>query len=331
VVIRREPKQELLEPTVFARLRLEVISQLRSHAGVALYEICTRYKDIGRTARQAWRWWYPVLSGNPPSEKSAKLEYRIFKRDTLKPAIAEVNAITDIDVELVEHKQGRFISEIQFRISPKKQAALNLSRPPQPVDMALIARAQQLGVGDDAAEDMVGTHGEDAFRAGLDSLERRLGSAYPEPLRDPTRYLRALMPAEAAKVQKRAVEHDAAVAALADPQSPASREMQAKRSERWLSEWTRRRQEKCATDIEALSAEGQKELEAGLLQALHARNAHPSLIKRLVASGWQHPMVRHEMLRYFGAANYGEGWDKPSAEQLLAIAVEMGEDREAPR
>ena len=324
-------KQELLEPTVFARLRLEVISQLRSHAGVALYEICTRYKDIGRTARQAWRWWYPVLSGNPPSEKSAKLEYRIFKRDTLKPAIAEVNAITDIDVELVEHKQGRFISEIQFRISPKKQAALNLSRPPQPVDMALIARAQQLGVGDDAAEDMVGTHGEDAFRAGLDSLERRLGSSYPEPLRDPTRYLRALMPAEAAKVQKRAVEHDAAVAALADPQSPASREMQAKRSERWLSEWTRRRQEKCAADIEALSAEGQKELEAGLLQALHARNAHPSLIKRLVASGWQHPMVRHEMLRYFGAANYGEGWDKPSAEQLLAIAVEMGEDREAPR
>ena len=129
-------KQELLEPTVIARLRLEVISQLRSHAGVALYEICTRYKDIGRTARQAWRWWYPVLSGNPPSEKSAKLEYRIFKRDTLKPAIAEVNAITDIDVELVEHKQGRFISEIQFRISPKKQAALNLSRPPQPVDMA---------------------------------------------------------------------------------------------------------------------------------------------------------------------------------------------------
>ena len=188
-------KQELLEPTVFARLRLEVISQLRSHAGVALYEICTRYKDIGRTARQAWRWWYPVLSGNPPSEKSARLEYRIFKRDTLKPAIAEVNAITDIDVELVEHKQGRFTSEIQFRIAPKRQVSLNLARPPQLVDMALISRAQQLGVADETAEAMVGAHGEDAFRAGLDALERRLASTLRPPtvaerLRNPWRRFR---------------------------------------------------------------------------------------------------------------------------------------------
>ena len=35
----------------------EIISQLRSHAGIALYEICARYKDIGRTSRQAWAWW----------------------------------------------------------------------------------------------------------------------------------------------------------------------------------------------------------------------------------------------------------------------------------
>ena len=45
------------DPAVFARLRLEIITQLRSHAGVVLYEICTRYKDVGRTARQPWRWW----------------------------------------------------------------------------------------------------------------------------------------------------------------------------------------------------------------------------------------------------------------------------------
>jgi hypothetical protein len=324
-------KQELLEPTVFARLRLEVISQLRSHAGVALYEICTRYKDIGRTARQAWRWWYPVLSGNPPSEKSERLEYRIFKRDTLKPAIAEVNAITDIDVELVEHKEGRFISEIQFRIAPKRQASLGLgvNRPPQPVDMALIARARQLGVGDEAAEAMAAAHGDDAFRAGLDSLERRLASTFPGPLRDPTRYLRALMPAEASRAQTRAAEQEAAgqPAAL----EAAAREQQDKRSARWLAEWTRRRHEQCAADIEALSPERQQELVQALQQALSERQAHPSITKRLAASGWQHPMVRHEMLRYFGTATYGEGWDKPRAEDLLAIAIEMGEEREARR
>jgi len=324
-------KQELLEPTVFARLRLEVISQLRSHAGVALYEICTRYKDIGRTARQAWRWWYPVLSGNPPSEKSERLEYRIFKRDTLKPAIAEVNAITDIDVELVEHKDGRFISEIQFRIAPKRQASLELGagRPPQPVDMTLMARARQLGVGDDVAEAMAADHGDDALRAGLDSLERRIASTFPGPLRDPARYLKALMPAEASRVQRRAAERDAATqpAAL----EGASREQQDKRSARWLAEWTRRRHEQCAAAIEALGRDRQQELVQGLLQVLHDRQAHPSMTKRLATTGWQHPLVRHEMLRYFGAATYGDGWDKPRAEDLLAIAIELGEERDAGR
>ena len=323
-------KQELLQPTVFARLRLEIISQLRSHAGVALYEICTRYKDIRRTARQPWRWWYPVLSGNPKSEKSDRLEYRIFKRDTLKPAIAEINAITDIEIELIEHKQGRVIDEIQFLIGVKKQASLTLAQP-RPVDMGLIVRAQNLGISDSVAESLVEDHGEDAFRAGLDSLERRIASSFPEPLRDPVRYLRALMPAEVAKAQKRIDEEARTAAAKADPQSPESRDKQAKRQARWLAEWIRRRQEQCASDIASLSSERQQALIADLLAHLESRGAHPSVSKRLRTSGWQHPMVRHEMLKFFGVATYGEAWDKPTAAQLLAIAAELGEERDAAR
>jgi len=318
-------KQELLEPTVFARLRLEVISQLRSHAAVALYEICTRYKDIGQTARQEWRWWVPVLSGNPVTEKSARLEYRIFKRDTLKPAVAEINAITDLEIELVEHKQGRAIGEIQFRIRHRRQASLPLSTPPQPVDLALITRAQRLGVPDDAAEAMAQDFGDEAFRAGLDSLERRLAISFPEPLRDPARYLRALMPGEAAKARKRADDVAAHAAERADAVGPAGRELQEKRRARWLAEWTRRQHEKVFSAIGSLSPEAQKALEEGLLAELQARPAHPSILKRLATSGWQHPMVRQEMLRFYGDAVHGERWDQPSAEQLLAIAAELGE------
>jgi hypothetical protein len=319
-------KQELLQPTVFARLRLEVISQLRSHAGVALYEICTRYKEIGRTARQAWRWWQPVLSGNPPTEKSARQEYRIFKRDTLKPAVAEINAITDIEVELVEHKQGRFIDEIQFRIQPKKQASLALGQPPKPVDMGLIMRARRLGVADEAAEALCQEHGDQAFSAALDSLERRIASNFPEPLRDPLRYLRALMPAEAIKALRVVASRAEDVAARDDPQSPAARDLQAKRQARWLAEWVDRRREELAAEIAGLSAEAQAELVHELLRDMERRNTHPSIRKRLQTSGWQHPMVRHEMIRFYAAAAHGEGWDRPSAEQLLAIAAELAED-----
>ena len=319
-------KQELLQPTVFARLRLEVISQLRSHAGVALYEICTRYKDIGRTSRQAWRWWQPVLSGNPTSERSERQEYRIFKRDTLKLAVAEVNAITDIEVELVEHKQGRFIDEIQFKIQPKKQASILLWQAPKPVEMGLIERARRLGVADEVAETLCQDHGDAAFSAALDALDRRIATNFPEPLRDPARYLRALLPAEGHKARLQAANRAVDVSARDDPQSPAARELQARRQARWLAEWLNRRREQMADEVAGLSAQAQADLVIELLADMDRRKVHPSLRKRLHTSGWQHPMVRSEMIRFYATAVHGAGWDQPSAEQLLAIAAEIPED-----
>lgn len=364
-------KQELLQPTVFARLRLEIISQLRSHAGVALYEICTRYKDIGRTARQAWRWWQPVLSGNPPSEKTAKLEYRIFKRDTLKPAIAEVNALTDIEVELVEHRQGRFVDELQFRIQPRRAAA---APGPRPVDVELVARATRLGVDEDAAEQLLERHGDAAFGPALDALAQRVANAWPEPLRNPTRYLRALLPGVPAaasdadapppaprartRATGRAIAEqrpapEAAASGLhasgrppadrpsdgaAAPPSaaasaptplvddPALRQAQARRQARWTAEWLRRRRERLLAELDALHAERLAELAAALAEDLERRAVHPTLRKRLATSGWRHPLVQGEMLRFYATGAHGEHWDRPPPHELLAIAAELGAD-----
>ncbi|HSI49700.1 MAG TPA: replication initiation protein [Ideonella sp.] len=344
-------KQELLEPTVFARLKLEVISQLRSHAGIALYEICTRYKDVGRTSRQHWRWWRPVLSGQPESERTAKLEYRIFKRDTLKLAIAEVSSITDLEVELVEHKEGRFISEIQFLIRQKLQSALPLRHPPDAVDLSLVVRARELGVDEDKAEELLLQHGAEAMRGGLGLLAQRAGSEFPGPLRDPYRYLRSLMPsevaratavAEAQKAQEegkarlvagqavlrepaREANREGEGASRAEPRGSEGRELQARRQSRWAEEWIRRRREQVAADIAALSAEAQAELAADLLVDMEARQVHPSIRKRLQTSGWQHPLVLPEMLRYFAQGSLGDNWDQPTPQQLLQVAAELGD------
>jgi hypothetical protein len=315
-------KQELLEPTVFARLRLEIISQLRTHAGVVLYEICTRYKDVGRTSRQAWRWWYPVLSGNPPSDKLERLEYRIFKRDTLKPAIAEVNAITDLEIELVEHKQGRFVDQIQFLIGQKKQNVLPLSHSHEPVDLAMVEQAQRLGVSEEMVEALVDAHGQERVVASLVMLAKRAASAFPEPLRDPHRYLRALLQSDSDKAAVPAAT--TAPAETREALDIGQRELQARRRTRWQMEWTRRAHERCAQAIEALSTDTQRTMEQSLLEALQRRQVHPSIVKRLSTSGWQHPMVRQEMLKHFGEANYGIGWDQPTTDQLLEIASELG-------
>ena len=307
-------KQELLEPTVFARLKLEVISQLRSHAAIALYEICMRYRDVGRTARQPWRWWRPVLSGQPESERTAKLEYRIFKRDTLKPAIAEVCSVTDLDVELVEHKEGRFISEIQFAIRPRKQSALQLKHPPEPIDLGLVVKARELGVPEDKAEDLLAEFGSDAVREGLEALGRRIATAFPEPLRDPFRYLKSLMPGVVARAEPKKVEAEG-----------LPKETESKRRGRWAEEWIRRRREQVVDQILAMSVEEQGKLAGDLLEDMERRNVHPSIRKRLQGSGWQHPMVLPEMVRYYAVGSIGEGWDAPNDADLLAIAAELGD------
>jgi hypothetical protein len=329
-------KQELLEPTVFARLSLEILSQLRSHAGIALYEICARYKDIGRTSRQAWSWWRPVLSGRPENERTARLEYRIFKRDTLKPAIAEVNAVTDLEIELVEHKAGRFVDELQFLIRRKPQASLPLRRPSEAVDLSLIARAQALGVEDSRAEELAEAYGDAALRSGLDALQRRVASAYPEPLRDPYRYLKSLMPGEAARagqgaglpsaVPKPGTEAGppAPPAAQADAPSQASPEQQRRRAQ-WAAAWLRQRHAELEAGIAALSPDAQQGLCSALADDMAARQVHPSIRKRLQTSGWRHPMVLHEMLRFYARGAIGDHWDQPTPDQLLAVAAALGD------
>ena len=78
-----------------------------------------------------------------------------------------------------------------------------------------------------------------------------------------------------------------------------------------------------------MSADEQARLCELLADDLQQRQVHPSIRKRLQVSGWQHPMVLHEMLRLYGRAAIGEHWDQPSTEDLLAVASALG-DGETP-
>ena len=108
-------RQEMLSPQRFAQIKRSTIAQFRSHAGLALYEICARYKHnpSHMTSRQHWHWWLPVLTGKPVP-KEIKTEFRFFNRDTIKPAIEEVNEVSELIVSVHEYKVGRSIEFLQF-------------------------------------------------------------------------------------------------------------------------------------------------------------------------------------------------------------------------
>ena len=317
-------KQELLEPSVFARLSLGMLSQMHTYGGIALYEICSRYRAIGKTSRQEWRWWLPVLTGQPNNERLAKMEYRFFKRDSIKPAIAEINAITDIEVELVEYKAGKSINEVQFLVRQKAQTGLLPKSSPKPVDLALIKRAVALGIFDEKAEELLVQHGADALASGLDSLERRLANNYPEPVRDPFRYLKASLDGlQLQQVADQAQGRAGELPTIEASQVDRKKENAVKAA--WMEEWMRRQRAHVTQMLRQLRTEAISELSEQLLQQMQEVKAHPSLIKRMQTSGWDHNLVRHLMIDFFARASLGESWDKPSTEQLLEIASQMAE------
>lgn len=309
-------RHELLDPEIFAKLSLEVISQLGSHPSVALYEICSRYIGVGQTARKAWSWWRPVLLGRPDDERLQRLEYRIFKRDTLRPAIAEINALADIEIEMLEFKAGRFVSDLQFTVRKKPQRVLALQQrsSAEPVDVGILATAERLGIDHIRVERLIEEFGDAAVTTALEAVEKRAASAFPEPLRDPLRYLKTVLPSHAAHVE---AEEKAEAAKRPDVVEVPSHE----RLAQWEKKWLAARVEALVVEIAALPAEHQVELSRGLQEDLVLRNAHPALIQRLIGKGWTHPMVRHEMVSFYAAGAYGPRWNKPTDAQLLLVAA----------
>lgn len=171
----------------YARLSLQFQSQLRSSAGLALYEICVRYltNPSHLTMRETWEWWRPILSGTPDTEAGdeAKREYKYFKRDYLRPAIAEVNAVTNIFVELVEHREGRRVAEIQFRVTERKQPMLALDEHPNVFDSTLVDRMVKIGIPLKEAQTLYADSEENRIRAALQMTEQRLRSTTLPPIR----------------------------------------------------------------------------------------------------------------------------------------------------
>ena len=157
---------KLMDPAQYTPLTLHLQNQFKTHAGLALFEICARYETnpSGLTNKAPPEWWFPVLTGNPATEYPAG--YKYFKRDTIIPAVAEINAVSHLEIELKEHMQGRKVNAIQFCVTAKAQGSLDLSDPTTPplIDADLLAKLIGFGFTRTEAEDYYGQLDEGHLR-----------------------------------------------------------------------------------------------------------------------------------------------------------------------
>ena len=112
---------KLYNPRVYAKLNLHLQNQFKSQYALVLWEICFDYFDRDREKGQT-----PFI----PLETFRELmgieadEYRTFKalnQTLIKPAVKEINEVTDYFVEAEHKRLGRKVAELKFYITKVKQ------------------------------------------------------------------------------------------------------------------------------------------------------------------------------------------------------------------
>ena len=185
-----EVHEQVMAPSTFTRLSIVYQSSLKSGSALALYEICRRYatNPSKLTFVQTVEHWHGLITGNPLSADSAPV-YKYFKRDTLKPAMAEVNQLTDITIELIEHKNGRRVEKLQFKVELVKQTPLLFPVPPI-IDDQLLQRVIDLGFSKADASDLVAQYSDEQLRLAIERVEARSRAVGMSPLTAPAGYFR---------------------------------------------------------------------------------------------------------------------------------------------
>lgn len=205
-----EVHELVMAPGTYTRFSLLYQGMLRSGSALALYEICRRYATNPSkvTLVETYEHWYGVLTGNPVLIDELP-EYKYFKRDVIKTAIAEINALTDIQVELIEHKKGRRVERLQFRVEHTKQPHLDFAPPPV-IDLELLGKIMRFGFSQHDASDFVAQHSDDKIRAAVTFVQTRIDLKNSAQLDSPAAYFRWTLKQGATAAQELRIKQMAA-------------------------------------------------------------------------------------------------------------------------
>ena len=124
-------RRQLYNPRVYAKLNLRLQNRFTSRYALIVWEVCFDYFDTDRDQGET-----PFI----PLETYRELmglqtdDYTTFKslnQWVIKPAIKEINDLTNYHVEVEQKRIGRRIGELKFRITKVKQVPVQESLFPE--------------------------------------------------------------------------------------------------------------------------------------------------------------------------------------------------------
>jgi hypothetical protein len=310
----------LRDPSRWARIDLEVLANLSTYTAVALYEICARYRDNpgGVTSKKPPGWWVDALSQTPPGTEPR--EWRKLKSEKVKAAVDEINSATDLAIELIEHKAGRTVSEVQFKVQRRRLERPAL-RHDDRADADLVLRAESLGIRESKLDGLLKEFGDASVRVQLEALEERKRNAALRGVDNAYSYLRSLLRNEGlgpsvggqggfenAPLSQPRNAAAAFGAGAALPAAPSGQEAAVL--------WAKDRDAQMRREIQALEPQVRQAIvdralermqEAGMLSAVVSRRAEQGDILFGSLGGW--------VVRLYGESVYGSSWNTPPTDK----------------
>ncbi|MCP3728160.1 replication initiation protein [Paraburkholderia sp. CNPSo 3272] len=178
---------ELLNPEIYAMIDMRITRQFRKAHSLALWENVVRYEAVGVTARFPLATLRDLILGQDTSAQSYKL-YKQFKSRVLVPCIKEVNEISDHNFELIEHKVGRSVVALQFRVTRKPET--DPSQELRANETLLIGEMSKFSIPVSEARRLLKQYGEDKIRTAVAYTAARVAQKNAAPLANVAAYFR---------------------------------------------------------------------------------------------------------------------------------------------
>ena len=114
-------RPKLHNPRIYSKLNLRLQNQFKSQYALILWEVCFDYFDTDRDQGETPFIPLEIFKELMGLEETDYLLFKELNRNVIKPAIKEINALTNYHVEVEQKRRGRKIAELKFRITRVKQ------------------------------------------------------------------------------------------------------------------------------------------------------------------------------------------------------------------
>lgn len=163
-------RAKLYNPEFYAKIDILILSRFSSGHALALYENCVRYRNIHQTPYLPLSLFRDLIG---VGENSSYDDFKVLNRAVIKPAMKEINTVSDINLDVEMRREKRKVVGLKFFIQENAQASLPMEAP-HTFNAELLGRLQEyFCLTEKQAKEALVKHSEDRIVAVMRYTEER--------------------------------------------------------------------------------------------------------------------------------------------------------------